>query len=151
MREVHLAIVEQDGTVSILKQPWAEPAQRAISSTANGGSARRRSATRADRRPPSAPTHARRCASSDVMSPLGIAARALFAYLTLLLLVRSSGKQSIRQGTTVQFVTAVVIGDMIDNLVWGEVSVAMFVVAVVVLFATHWTIEAIGHLADLRI
>ncbi len=29
MREVHLAIVEHDGTVSILKQPWAEPAQRA--------------------------------------------------------------------------------------------------------------------------
>ena len=39
--------------------------------------------------------------------------------------------------------TAVVIGDMIDNLVWGEVSVAMFVVAVVVLFATHWTIEGL--------
>ena len=29
MREVHLAIVEHDGTVSILKQPWAEPAQKA--------------------------------------------------------------------------------------------------------------------------
>jgi uncharacterized membrane protein YcaP (DUF421 family) len=29
MREVHLAIVEHDGTVSILKHPWAEPAQRA--------------------------------------------------------------------------------------------------------------------------
>jgi uncharacterized membrane protein YcaP (DUF421 family) len=87
------------------------------------------------------------------MSPLGIAARAVFAYLTLLLLVRASGKQSIRQGTTVQFVTAVVIGDMIDNVVWGEVSLAMFLVAVVVLFATHWTIEAIGISGsqDLRI
>jgi uncharacterized membrane protein YcaP (DUF421 family) len=29
MREVHLAIVETDGTVSVLKQPWAEPAQKA--------------------------------------------------------------------------------------------------------------------------
>jgi uncharacterized membrane protein YcaP (DUF421 family) len=29
MREVHLAIVEHDGTVSVLKQPWAEPAQKA--------------------------------------------------------------------------------------------------------------------------
>ena len=29
MREVHLAIVELDGYVSILKQPWAEPAQKA--------------------------------------------------------------------------------------------------------------------------
>ena len=29
MREVHLAIVENDGTVSVLKQTWAEPAQKA--------------------------------------------------------------------------------------------------------------------------
>lgn len=29
MREVHLAIVETDGAVSVLKQPWAEPAQKA--------------------------------------------------------------------------------------------------------------------------
>jgi uncharacterized membrane protein YcaP (DUF421 family) len=29
MREVRLAIVEHDGTVSILKQSWAEPAQKA--------------------------------------------------------------------------------------------------------------------------
>jgi uncharacterized membrane protein YcaP (DUF421 family) len=37
MREVHLAIVETDGTVSVLKQPWAEAAQKAdvIESEAN--------------------------------------------------------------------------------------------------------------------
>ena len=29
MREVHLAVVEQDGEVSVLKHPWADPAQRA--------------------------------------------------------------------------------------------------------------------------
>ena len=29
MREVHLAIVENDGTVSVLKHSWAEPAQKA--------------------------------------------------------------------------------------------------------------------------
>jgi uncharacterized membrane protein YcaP (DUF421 family) len=29
MREVHLAVVEHDGTVSVLKQTWAEPAQKA--------------------------------------------------------------------------------------------------------------------------
>jgi uncharacterized membrane protein YcaP (DUF421 family) len=28
MREVHLAIVENDGSVSVLKHPWAEPAQK---------------------------------------------------------------------------------------------------------------------------
>jgi uncharacterized membrane protein YcaP (DUF421 family) len=29
MREVHLAVVEHDGSVSVLKQDWAEPAQKA--------------------------------------------------------------------------------------------------------------------------
>jgi uncharacterized membrane protein YcaP (DUF421 family) len=29
MREVHLAVVELDGAVSILKHPWADPAQKA--------------------------------------------------------------------------------------------------------------------------
>jgi uncharacterized membrane protein YcaP (DUF421 family) len=29
MRDVHLAVVEHDGSVSILKQSWAEPAQKA--------------------------------------------------------------------------------------------------------------------------
>ena len=29
MREVHLAVVENDGTLSVLKRPWAEPAQKA--------------------------------------------------------------------------------------------------------------------------
>lgn len=29
MREVHLAVVEHDGRLSVLKQRWAEPAQKA--------------------------------------------------------------------------------------------------------------------------
>jgi uncharacterized membrane protein YcaP (DUF421 family) len=29
MREVHLATIEHDGTMSVLKHSWAEPAQRA--------------------------------------------------------------------------------------------------------------------------
>jgi uncharacterized membrane protein YcaP (DUF421 family) len=29
MREVHLAVVEHDGSVSVLKHSWAEPAQKA--------------------------------------------------------------------------------------------------------------------------
>ncbi len=29
VREVHLAVLEHDGSVSVIKQPWAEPAQKA--------------------------------------------------------------------------------------------------------------------------
>jgi uncharacterized membrane protein YcaP (DUF421 family) len=49
MREVHLAIVEHDGTVSVLKQPWAEPAQKADVLEAEQ---RLRQRTIGDREPP---------------------------------------------------------------------------------------------------
>jgi uncharacterized membrane protein YcaP (DUF421 family) len=51
MREVHLAIVEHDGTVSVLKQPWAEPAQKADVLEAEQ---RLRQRTIGDREPPPA-------------------------------------------------------------------------------------------------
>jgi uncharacterized membrane protein YcaP (DUF421 family) len=75
------------------------------------------------------------------MDPLGIAARAVFSYVALLILVRVTGKQSIRHGTTFQFVIALVIGDMVDNAIWAEVSLLKFLVAVGTLFGTHWAVE----------
>ena len=75
----------------------------------------------------------------------GIAARAIVAYVALLVLVRASGKQSIRHGTTLQFVIALVIGDMIDDAIWAEVSLAKFLVAIVTLFLTHWAIEYVNY------
>ena len=79
------------------------------------------------------------------MDPFRIAARAVVAYVALLILVRVTGKQSIRHGTTFQFVIALVIGDMVDNAIWAEVSLLKFLVAVGTLFATHWTIEYINY------
>ncbi len=66
MREVHLAVVEHDGSVSVLKQPWAEPARKADvlreDQRRAGRSDRRR---RPSRRRSSAPTPAGHCVSSD--------------------------------------------------------------------------------------
>jgi uncharacterized membrane protein YcaP (DUF421 family) len=81
------------------------------------------------------------------MSLAAIAARAAFAYLTLLLLVRASGKQSIRHATTFEFVIAVIVGDMVDDAILAESSVAAFIVAVVTLFVTHWAIEYANYRA----
>ena len=83
------------------------------------------------------------------MDPIGIAARAVVAYVVLLVLVRVTGKQSIRHGTTFQFVIALVIGDMVDNAIWAEVSLAKFFVAVATSFATHWAVEYANYRLDL--
>ena len=55
------------------------------------------------------------------MDPFG-SPHGRLAYVALLILVRVTGKQSIRHGTTFQFVIALVIGDMVDNAIWAEVS-----------------------------
>jgi uncharacterized membrane protein YcaP (DUF421 family) len=66
-----------------------------------------------------------------------IAFRAAFAYVFLLAMIRASGKRTVAQGTTFDFVLALVLGDMIDDLVWGEVGAARFAVAVGVLCGVH--------------
>jgi uncharacterized membrane protein YcaP (DUF421 family) len=55
MREVHLAIVEPNGTVSILKHPWAEPARKADVS-AEGARARAETIGDEETPPPAART-----------------------------------------------------------------------------------------------
>jgi uncharacterized membrane protein YcaP (DUF421 family) len=68
------------------------------------------------------------------MDPLRIAVRAVFAYVFLLVMVRLSGKQTVAHGTTLDFVLALVFGDMVDDVVWAEVPAAQFVVAAGTLF-----------------
>ena len=62
-----------------------------------------------------------------------IAVRALFAYLVLLALLRSSGKRTVAEGTPFAFVLALILGDMVDDLLWAEVGAAQFAVAVATL------------------
>jgi uncharacterized membrane protein YcaP (DUF421 family) len=72
-----------------------------------------------------------------------IALRALFAFLFLLLILRVSGKRTIGQSTPIDFLAALILGDLIDDPLWGEVSAAQFVVAVGVLMMAH-LLTAIG-------
>jgi uncharacterized membrane protein YcaP (DUF421 family) len=66
-----------------------------------------------------------------------IALRTVFAYVVLLGLLRASGKRTIEQGTPFDFVLALVLGDMIDDLLWAEVSAARFTVAVGTITLVH--------------
>ena len=63
------------------------------------------------------------------MDPLRTVARAIFAYLYLLLVVRSSDRRMLARRSTVDFVLALVFADVIDNAVWGEVPLSEFVAA----------------------
>jgi uncharacterized membrane protein YcaP (DUF421 family) len=75
------------------------------------------------------------------MDPLRIAARVLFAYVVLLALVRVSGKRVVKHGSPFDFTIALIVGDMVDDLVWAEVAAAQFVVAAGALFVIHTAID----------
>jgi uncharacterized membrane protein YcaP (DUF421 family) len=76
------------------------------------------------------------------VDPLRIAVRAVVAFACLLVLVRLSGKQTIKQGTTFDFVLALICGDMVDDLLWAEVGVASFLVALTTLVLADITAGA---------
>ena len=71
------------------------------------------------------------------MDPLRLAARALFAYALLLVLIRLAGKRTVKHGSALDFTIALVVGDLVDDMIWAEVPVSQFVVAAGVLFTVH--------------
>jgi len=55
-----------------------------------------------------------------------VAVRALVAYIYLLAMTRVSGKRIVLQATPFDFVVALILGDLIDDMLWAEVSTAKF-------------------------
>jgi uncharacterized membrane protein YcaP (DUF421 family) len=51
--------------------------------------------------------------------------------------VRLSGKRTVLQGTPFDFVVALILGDMIDDMLWAEVPASEFVVATTSLVLAH--------------
>src|SRR5687768_3473357 len=94
----------------------------------------------------SARTRRRRWTRSD-MDPLGIVIRVAFAYVVLLVFVRVSGKRTVKQGSPFDFTVALILGDMIDDLLWAEVAAAQFVVATGVLMTVHTVFDFIRYRA----
>jgi uncharacterized membrane protein YcaP (DUF421 family) len=75
------------------------------------------------------------------MDLLHILARVVFAYVVLLVMVRVSGKRTVRHASPLDFVVSLILGDMVDDLLWGEVDASVFVVAVGVLMMMHVSLE----------
>jgi uncharacterized membrane protein YcaP (DUF421 family) len=84
------------------------------------------------------------------MSPLRIAVRALVAYVFLLALIRVSGKRLLSEATGMQFVLAIIIGDLVDDAMFATTPFAQFVVAAGTLALVQMT-TAIAAMYDVSI
>ena len=67
------------------------------------------------------------------MSLLSIGVRVIVAYALFLVLLRISGKRLLAEATGLDFVLAIMIGDLVDDAIFGEVPLAQFAVAAVTL------------------
>lgn len=63
--------------------------------------------------------------------------RFIFCYYFLLFWVRLSKKRTIYEGTPLDFVVTLIIGDMVDNILWHEVSFPHFAVGISTIFLAH--------------
>jgi uncharacterized membrane protein YcaP (DUF421 family) len=71
------------------------------------------------------------------MDPLRIVLRVVVVFVVLLVLVRMSGKRTVRQGSPFDFAIALILGDMVDDAIWAEVAASQFIVACGVLVSVH--------------
>jgi uncharacterized membrane protein YcaP (DUF421 family) len=84
------------------------------------------------------------------MSPLAVGLRALVAYVFLLALMRVSGKRLVSEATGMQFVLAIMIGDLIDDAVFATIPFAQLIVAAGTLALLQLLIAVLG-MRDLRV
>jgi uncharacterized membrane protein YcaP (DUF421 family) len=80
------------------------------------------------------------------MEPHALVVRALFSYVALLALLRAAHKRALAEATAFDFVLVLILGDLIDDVLWGEVGAAQFVTAAGALMLC----EAVASLAGFR-
>lgn len=71
------------------------------------------------------------------MDPLRIVERVVFAYVVLLVLVRLSGKHLVKHASPFDFTLSLILGDMVDDVLWGDVNASAFVMGAGVLMFIH--------------
>jgi uncharacterized membrane protein YcaP (DUF421 family) len=84
------------------------------------------------------------------MSPLAIALRALVGYVFLLALLRASGKRLVAEATGMQFVLAIIVGDLVDDAMFATIPFGQLIVAAGTLTVLQLMIAGIAML-DLRV
>jgi len=77
------------------------------------------------------------------VDPLRIVARVVFSYVVLMIMVRVSGKRLIRHASPYDFTLTLILGDIVDDLLWAEVDASVFVVAAGMLVMIHVGVELV--------
>jgi uncharacterized membrane protein YcaP (DUF421 family) len=77
------------------------------------------------------------------MDPLRLVVRVVFAYVTLLVLVRVGGKRVVKHASAFEFALSLILADMVDDLLWGDVDASVFVVGVGVLLLMHTALDVV--------
>lgn len=75
------------------------------------------------------------------MDPLRVALRCLVVYVVMLVATRVSGRRLLTQANPLDFALALIMGDLTDNAVWGEVPLPVFGAGVTSVLLVHVTIE----------
>jgi uncharacterized membrane protein YcaP (DUF421 family) len=73
----------------------------------------------------------------DVNELLWTALRASFVYLFLLLVVRFLGKREIGNTSAFDLVVALILGEVVDEIIYGDVTILQGVIAIVVVGLWH--------------
>ena len=77
------------------------------------------------------------------MDLLRILARVVFAYAMLLIMMRAGGKRMVRHASPLDFALSVILGDMIDDMLWAEVDASVFAVGAGVLVMIHVAVDTL--------
>ncbi len=76
---------------------------------------------------------------------LGIIVRVSILYIYVLILLRLTGKRSIGSISPLDFLTALVVGDLFDNIFWGTSPLSSGLVAVAVIIGLHALTSFAGY------
>jgi uncharacterized membrane protein YcaP (DUF421 family) len=76
---------------------------------------------------------------------MGIVLRAAITYAYLLSIVRVGGKRTIGEGTSFDFIVALVVGDIPDDIIWGEVPLLQGFVAMGTVMCLHWAVSYFAY------
>lgn len=77
-----------------------------------------------------------------------IAVRALIAYVYLLVMTRASGKRVVSQATPFDLLVSLILGDLIDDALWGEVTMAKFAAAAGTICVCDLLVKFAAHHSD---
>jgi uncharacterized membrane protein YcaP (DUF421 family) len=74
-----------------------------------------------------------------------VALRALIIYLFLLLLVRMMGKRMLGGPTVFDFIVALMLGDLVDESIYGDAPIAQALVALAAIAGLHYLNSYLGY------